>query len=62
MTHCCSGGLHRQSSPFQNPSNARGMPQKIQYSIPFSTLSIHPRILAKNQNILAVFVGHSITE
>ena len=28
MTHRCPERIHRQGSPFQNPSNARVMPQK----------------------------------
>ncbi len=38
MTHRCPDGIHRQGSPFQNPSKARVMPQKIQPLTPYSVL------------------------
>ncbi len=40
MTHRCPDGIHRQGSPFQNPSNARVMPQKIQPSPRYSVLDL----------------------
>ena len=38
MMHRCPDGIYRQGSPFQNPSNARAMPQKIQPLTPYFVL------------------------
>ena len=38
MTYRCPDGIDRQGSPFQNLSNARVMPQKIQLSPRYSCI------------------------
>ena len=38
MTHRCPDRVHPQGSLSKNPSNARGIPQKIHYSTSSSTL------------------------